>query len=104
METFTLEQLKDEFIGEKDTPERIKYEQELVNEKFKLNNIDKSLGRLLKQCRKERKLKLKDVANLSGMKVPQVSKIENGYNSVSIVTLNKILEALNLEIVFKNKK
>ena len=69
-----------------------------------MNNINKSLGKLLKQCRKERKLKLIDISNLTGMKVCQLSKIENGYNSASIVTLNKILEALNLEIVFKNKK
>lgn len=69
-----------------------------------MNNINKSLGKLLKQCRKERKLKLIDISNLTGMKVCQLSKIENGYNSVSMVTLNKILEALDLEIVFKSKK
>ena len=69
-----------------------------------MNNINKSLGKLLKQCRKERKLKLIDISNLTGMKVCQLSKIENGYNSVSIVTLNKILEALDLEIIFKSKK
>lgn len=91
MKTFTLEEIEDEFIGEKNTPERIKYEQKLQLE---------LIGQYIKSVRKEKKLTQTELGNICGMKKQQVVKIENNYNSCNVKTLMKVLDALDIKLMF----
>ena len=95
METFTLEEIKDEFIGEENTPERIKYEQEL--------KIDK-ISSFIKSVRKSKKLTQTELGDLVGMKKAQIAKIENGYNNLNVKTLLKVLRGLDVKLSFIQHK
>ena len=91
METYTLEQITDEFIGKKGTPEREQFEFEL---KLDL------LGDAVKRTRKERKLTQQQLGEIVGVKKAQISKIENGLNNVTINTIMKVFKALQVKINF----
>ena len=91
MKTFTLEEIKDDFIGEKNTPERIKYEQEL--------ELDK-IGHFIKSVRKEKRLTQTELGNIVGMKKVQIVKIEKNYNNCTVKTLLRVLKGLNVKLTF----
>ena len=91
METYTLEQITDEFIGKTNTPEREQFELEL---KLDL------LGEAIKKTRKERKLTQQQLGDLVGVKKSQISKIENGLNNITINNIMKVFKALGAKINF----
>lgn len=92
--TYTLDEMKDKFIGKKGSPLREKYEYEL--------RMD-LLGQMIKTTRKERNLTQEQLGKLLGVQKAQISKLENSANSASIDTILKVFQALNAEISFQVK-
>ena len=92
--SFTLDEMKDKFIGKKGSPVREKYENEL--------RMD-LLGQMIKTTRKERNLTQEQLGQLLGVQKAQISKLENSANSASIDTILKVFQALKAEISFQVK-
>ena len=57
-----------------------------------------NVGLRLKQIRKERNIKLVNLAHDSGISQPSLSNVENGKKSLSIVTLEKVCDALGVSL------
>jgi len=92
--SYTLDEMKDKFIGKKGSPVREKYEYEL--------RMD-LLGQMIKTTRKERNLTQEQLGQLLGVQKAQISKLENSANSASIDTILKVFQALKAEISFHVK-
>lgn len=92
MKTYTLDEVKDKYLGKKGTEERDVYENEL--------RLD-LLGEAIKQARKERKLTQSQLGELVGVKKAQISKIENNLTDARFDTILKVFKALNAKINFK---
>ena len=94
IKSYTLDEMKDKFIGKKGSPVREKYEYEL--------RMD-LLGQMIKTTRKERNLTQEQLGQLIGVQKAQISKLENSANSASIDTILKVFQALKAEISFQVK-
>ena len=92
--SYTIDEMKDKFIGKKGSPVREKYEYEL--------RMD-LLGQMIKTTRKERNLTQEQLGQLLGVQKAQISKLENSANSASIDTILKVFQALKAEISFQVK-
>lgn len=92
--SYTLDEMKDKFIGKRGNPVREKYEYEL--------RMD-LLGQMIKTTRKERNLTQEQLGQLIGVQKAQISKLENSANSASIDTILKVFQALKAEISFHVK-
>lgn len=64
-----------------------------------MHDIKIKAGDLLKEARKQAKLKQKQVAYNCGMSSSQVSRVERGRIDVSICILDKMLRACGMKIV-----
>lgn len=91
LEMFTLDQIKDEFIGEVGTDKRTIYEQELQLE---------VLGEMIRKIRLERKLTQEELGKLIGVQRAQISKLENNTTNVTIETILKVFGALKAKVNF----
>jgi transcriptional regulator with XRE-family HTH domain len=60
--------------------------------------LDRHVGALIRAARSRDRLTVTDVANLAGLSVGMLSKIENGQVSPSLDSLNRIANALGLPI------
>ncbi|GAA0529044.1 helix-turn-helix domain-containing protein [Chitinophaga japonensis] len=94
LNTYSLDELKDEFIGKRGTKAREQYEYAL--------NMD-VLSRMIKKARRERKMTQEALGKLAGVQKAQISKLENSANSATIDTIVRIFKALNADIHFKVK-
>ncbi|HSP21550.1 MAG TPA: XRE family transcriptional regulator [Planococcus sp. (in: firmicutes)] len=56
-----------------------------------------SIGSILKTLRKERKLTLKELAERTGVSISFLSQVERGKSSVTLESLRKISDALNVD-------
>ena len=88
LKMFTLEEIKNEFIGAKGTEKRNLYEQELQLE---------ILGDLIKKIRLERNLTQQDLGNLIGVQRAQISKLENNTTNVTMDTILRVFGALKVK-------
>jgi len=91
IKTYSLEEVKDKYIGKVGTKERDEYEYEL--------RMD-ILGKLIKAARKERHLTQEELGRLVGVQKAQISKLESSANSATIDTILKVFKALKAEISF----
>lgn len=91
IKTYTLEEMKDAYIGKVGTEERDDYEYEL--------RMD-VLGRMIKAARQERNLTQEQLGQLVGVQKAQISKLERSANSATIDTLLRVFKALRAEISF----
>ena len=91
LEMFTLDQIKDEFIGEIGTEKRTLYEQELQIE---------ILGDLIKKVRLERKMTQQELGKLIGVQRAQISKLENNSTNVTLETILRVFSALKAKVNF----
>jgi len=91
MKLFTLDQIKDEFIGKQGTVKRDKYEQEWQLE---------LLGDIIKQVRMERKLIQEQLGKKIGVQKAQISKLENNTTNVTLDTILRVFTALKAKISF----
>jgi len=91
LKMFTLDQIKNEFIGEKGTEKRNLYEQELQLE---------VLGDLIKKVRLERNLTQEELGKLIGVQRAQISKLENNTTNVTLDTILRVFSALKAKVSF----
>ncbi|GEP94775.1 helix-turn-helix domain-containing protein [Chitinophaga cymbidii] len=94
LKSYTLAEVKDEFIGRKGTSEREQYEYEL--------RMD-VLGHMIKKARQERNMTQEELGKLVGVQKAQISKLESSTNSATIDTIVKVFKALKAEIRFQVK-
>jgi len=89
--SFSLAEMKDKYIGNVGSADRDKYEYEL--------RMD-ILGRMIKTARQERKLTQEQLGKLVGVQKSQISKLESNTHSASIDTILKVFKALKADIHF----
>lgn len=94
IKAYTLEEMKDKYIGKVGNIERDQYEYEL--------RMD-VLGRMIKKARQERNLTQEQLGQLVGVKKAQISKLESSANSATIDTVIKVFKALDARIHFNIK-
>jgi DNA-binding XRE family transcriptional regulator len=92
--TYSLAEMKDKYIGKLGVPERDEYEYEL--------RMD-VLGKMIKTARQERNLTQEQLGKLVGVQKAQISKLESSANSATIDTVLKVFKALKAEINFNVK-
>jgi DNA-binding XRE family transcriptional regulator len=92
MKIYSLDEVKDKYIGEKGTPEREEFEFEL--------QLD-ILGEMIKSARKERNLTQQELGELVGVQKSQISKLEKNASNVTIHTILKVFTALRAKVNFK---
>ena len=88
---YTLDEMKDKYVGERGTEKREAYEYELRME---------IIGEMIKKARIERHLTQEELGKLIGVQKAQISKLENNTNSATIATIIKVFKALKAEINF----
>lgn len=91
IKTYSLTEMKDQYIGQLGSADRDEYEYEL--------RMD-LLGKMIKSARQERKLTQEELGKLVGVQKAQISKLESSANSASIDTVLKVFKALKAEINF----
>ena len=91
MKTYTLDEVKDKYIGKRGTAKREKYENEL--------RLD-LIGYAIKQARKDRNLTQEQLGKLVGVQKAQISRIENNLTDARFETILKVFKALNAKISF----
>jgi len=94
IKAYTLDEMKDKYIGKKGTTSRDQYEYEL--------RMD-VLGHMIKKARQERNLTQEQLGKLVGVQKAQISKLESSANSATIDTILKVFKALRADISFKVK-
>ena len=88
---YTLDEMKDKYVGERGTEKREAYEYELRME---------IIGEMIKKARIERHLTQEELGKLIGVQKAQISKLENNTNSATIATIIKVFKALKADINF----
>ena len=91
IKTYTLDEMKNSFIGEVGTPKRDQFEYKLQME---------LIGDMIKAARKERNLTQEQLGQLVGVQKAQISKLENSANNVTIETIVKVFKAMQAEVSF----
>lgn len=94
IKTYSLDEMKDKYIGKTGTKERDDYEYEL--------HMD-VLGKMIKAARQQRNLTQEELGKLVGVQKSQISKLESSTNSATIDTILKVFKALKAEINFNVK-
>lgn len=89
IKTYSLEELTDQYIGEKGSPKRDQFEFDL--------KLD-ILGDMIKKARKEQHLTQEQLGKLVGVQKAQISKIENNAKDVRFSTVMKVFEALKAKV------
>lgn len=94
IKTYSLSEMKDEFIGKVGTKKRDDYEYELNME---------VLSYMIKKARQQRNLTQEQLGKLVGVQKAQISKLESSANSATVDTILKVFKALKAEINFNVK-
>ena len=89
MKTYTLNEVQDELIGKKGTPNRDRFEYELQLE---------FIGKAIRETRKERKLTQEELGKLIGVQKAQISRLENNTGNITIETLLKVFTAMKAKV------
>jgi DNA-binding XRE family transcriptional regulator len=92
MKTYSLEELTDEMIGKKGTPERDSFDAELKAE---------LIGYAIREARKKRNLTQAELGEIVGVQKAQISKIENSISNARLETILKVFRALNAKVNFQ---
>ena len=90
MELFTLEEVTDELIGKKGTPERDTFDNEVQEARYAYR-----IGETIKKARMMQNLTQEELGEKVGVQKAQISRIEKGY-SISIPTMSRIFKALGI--------
>ncbi len=91
LKTYTLDEITDKHIGERGTPKREAFENEL--------RLD-LIGEAIRQARLERNLTQEELGRLVGVQKAQISKLENSLTDARLETILKVFKALNAEVSF----
>lgn len=90
MKLYSFEEVKDELLGKKGTPERDEYERKVENALHAYR-----IGEAIKKARVEQNLTQEELGERIGVKRAQISRLEKGY-SISIPTMSKVFKALGV--------
>ena len=89
LKTYSLDQLKDEFIGQEGSQERESYESELKME---------LIGEMIKKTRLARNMTQAELGELVGVQKAQISKLEGSAQNVTLSTIIKVFQALRANV------
>ena len=89
LKSYSLEELTDQYIGEKGSARREQFEFDL--------KLD-ILGGMIKKARKEQHLTQEQLGRLIGVQKAQISKIENNAKDVRFSTVLRVFEALKAKV------
>ena len=89
MKKYTLDEVQDQLIGRKGTPERDRFEYDLQMD---------LLGKAIKQTRQERNLTQEELGKLIGVQKAQISRLENNASNVTMETLLRVFKALKAKV------
>lgn len=89
MKKYTLDEIKNEFIGKEGTMEREQFEYDLKME---------IVGELIRQTRKERNLTQEQLGEILGVQKAQISRLENHTGNVTLSTIVKVFSGLKAKI------
>lgn len=92
MKTYTLDELKDKYIGEIGTPKRDKYEQALKEELQAYH-----IGEAIKQARLAKNLTQEELGARVGVQKAQISRLEKGKN-ITLSSLMRLFNALGVPL------
>lgn len=92
MKTYSLEELTNNYIGERGTVEREEFENEL--------RLD-ILGSKIRELRVKQNLTQSQLGELVGVRKAQISKIENSLTDARFGTILKVFEALKTKVKFE---
>lgn len=87
MELYTLENIKDKYIGKKGSPKRDKYETDLSA--F-------LMGEAIKEARLKKQLTQQQLSERSGIGRTAISRVENG-KDCSLSTISRICRAIGIK-------
>ena len=90
MKLYSFEEVKDELLGKKGTPERDEHERKVENALHAYR-----IGEAIKKARVEQNLTQEELGERIGVKRAQISRLEKGY-SLSIPTMSKVFKALGV--------
>jgi len=88
----SLSDLMDEYYGKKGAEKREEFELEL---KLEL------ISEMIKQSRKKQHMTQEELGERIGVKKAQISKLENNTTNVTLGTILKVFEALNMQLKLK---
>ena len=91
MKVYTLDEMKDKYVGERGTAKREAFEYELRME---------IISEMIKKARLERHLTQEELGKLVGVQKAQISKLENNANSATVDTIIRVFKALQAEVSF----
>jgi HTH-type transcriptional regulator / antitoxin HipB len=91
-EWYTLDEIQDEFVGKRGTPNREKFEYELQMQ---------ILGDLICKARKMKNLTQEQLGEQMGVKKSWISKLEKGDANLSMETIMKVVKALGAKIILR---
>lgn len=90
MKLYSFEDVKDELLGKKGTPERDEHERKVETALHAYR-----IGEAIKKARVEQNLTQEELGERIGVKRAQISRLEKGY-SISIPTMSKVFKALGV--------
>ena len=90
MKLYSLDEVKDELIGKKGTPERDEHERK-VEEALHAYRI----GEAIKNARLKQNLTQEELGERIGVQKAQISRIERGH-SITIPTMSRVFKALGI--------
>ena len=90
MKLYSLDEVKDELIGKKGTPERDEHERK-VEEALHAYRI----GEAIKNARLKQNLTQEELGERVGVQKAQISRIERGH-SITIPTMSRVFKALGI--------
>ena len=97
MKTYTLDEMKDKYIGKVGTPERDQYEQELADELHAYH-----VGEAIKQAREAQSLTQAELGERMGVHKAQVCRIESG-KSITLASMMRAFRALGVQVALDMK-
>ncbi|MBI4646449.1 MAG: helix-turn-helix transcriptional regulator [Bacteroidia bacterium] len=89
---YSLDEIKDEFIGKIGTKKRDIYEYELQMD---------IIGELIKKARLEKNLSQEHLGKLIGVQRSQISRLEKRTGNVTLNTIIKVFSALKAKLKFQ---
>ena len=90
MKLYSLEEVTDEIIGKKGTPERDDFDRKVEETLYAYR-----IGEAIKTARLKQNLTQEELGERIGVQKAQISRIERGY-SISIPTMSRIFKALGI--------
>lgn len=91
MKLYSLQEVTDEFVGKKGTPERDTFDRE-VGEALDAYRM----GEAIKHARIENKLTQQELGERVGVKKSQISKLEKGKSVITLPTMSRVFKALGV--------